>query len=262
MISSDPQRLITRTRFQSPEGLIYRIAESAVVPGKTTKNGVDTPGSIEVTVFADEAGDKYNIKKTDFTIPGFKSDASRFKNIYARSSTDMTGGFVGKMKTILPADKATAIAKARHMEMESKYIQAEGVCMGDDAIKVCAGAMISITIEKSSRFSGNYLVTQARHDIVGGQYTVWFNASGNAPETLLSLVQASDAQYSAKINGVVVAIVTDVADPDKIGRVKVKYPWLAKDGADIQSDWARVGAVGAGKKYGIAFIPKVGDESL
>lgn len=108
--SSDPQRLITRTRFESPDGLIYRISESVVVPGKSTKSGVETPGSLEVTVFADEAGDKYNIKKTDFTIPGFKNDAARFKNIYARSSTDMAGGFVGKRKTVLPADKQTALA--------------------------------------------------------------------------------------------------------------------------------------------------------
>jgi hypothetical protein len=107
--STEPQRLITRTRFETPEGLIYRISESVVIPGKTIKNGVETPGSIETTVFADEAGDKYNIKKSDFTIPGFKSDANRFKNFYARSSTDITGGFVGKQKTVLPADRQTAL---------------------------------------------------------------------------------------------------------------------------------------------------------
>jgi hypothetical protein len=107
--SSDPQRLIIRTRFETPEGLIYRIPESVVVPGKTIKDGKEVPGSLETTVFADEAGEKYNIKKTDFTIPGFKNDASRFKSIYARSSTDMIGGFVGKRKTVLPADKAAAL---------------------------------------------------------------------------------------------------------------------------------------------------------
>jgi hypothetical protein len=107
--STDPQRLIVRTRFESPDGLIYRISESIVVPGKTVKDGVETPGSIEATVFADEAGDKYNIKKTDFTIPGFKNDADRYKGFYARSSSDMTGGFVGKQKTVSSADKQTAL---------------------------------------------------------------------------------------------------------------------------------------------------------
>jgi len=107
--STEPQRLITRTRFESPEGLIYRISESVVVPGKTVLNGVGAPGSIEVQVTADEAGEKYNIKKSDFTIPGFKSDVNRYKNFYARSLTDMAGGFVGKIKTVLPANKQTAL---------------------------------------------------------------------------------------------------------------------------------------------------------
>ncbi len=103
--SSEPQRLITRTRFETPEGLIYRIPESIVVPGKTINNGIETPGSIEVEVFADEPGDKFNIGKTDFTIPGFKNDSERYKNFYAKSSTDMSGGFVGKMKTISENEK-------------------------------------------------------------------------------------------------------------------------------------------------------------
>jgi hypothetical protein len=107
--SPDPQRLIVRTRFETPEGLIYRIPESVVIPGRTTKNGVDTPGSIEVEVFADEAGEKFNIKKTDFTVPGFKNDQARYKGIYARSSTEMTGGFIGKKKKVAEADKKEAL---------------------------------------------------------------------------------------------------------------------------------------------------------
>ncbi len=98
--SSESQRLIVRTRFETKEGLIYRIAESVAVPGN---------GSVEAEIFADESGDKYNIKKTDFTIPGFKNDANRYKNFYARSVTDITGGFVGKRKTVLPNEKQMAL---------------------------------------------------------------------------------------------------------------------------------------------------------
>ncbi len=117
--SSEPQRLIARTRFESPEGLVYRIPESVVVPGSSTKNGVSTPGSVEVEVFADEPGEKYNIKKTDFTIPGFKNDSARYKGFYARSSTEMAGGFVGKMKTVLPEEKEKALLTA---ESQAKQI--------------------------------------------------------------------------------------------------------------------------------------------
>jgi len=109
--STEPQKLIIRTRFETKDGLIFRIPESIVVPGMTTKDGKTVPGSIEVTVYADEAGEKYNIDKTDFTIPGFKSDAKRYAGFYARSSTDITGGFVGKRKTVSDEQKTAALQK-------------------------------------------------------------------------------------------------------------------------------------------------------
>ena len=109
--STEPQRLIVRTRFESTDGLLYRIPESVIVPGKVVKNGISTPGSIEVLVFADEAGEKYNIKKTDFKIPGFKNDAIRYKEFYARSSTEMEGGFIGKMKTVSQTEKEQVLSK-------------------------------------------------------------------------------------------------------------------------------------------------------
>lgn len=96
------QRLIKNTRFQTPEGLIYRINESVVVPGK---KDASTPGSVTVTVFADEVGEKYNIGLKDFSIPGFKGDP-KFTTIYARSKTEMVGGFVGTVKKVAEADKA------------------------------------------------------------------------------------------------------------------------------------------------------------
>lgn len=103
--SSEPQRLIIRTRFESPEGLIYRIPESIVVPGKTA-NG---PGQIEVQVFADEPGEKYNIEKQDFTVPGFKNDSARYKGFYAKGVTEMSGGFVGKIKRVEPNLKKSTL---------------------------------------------------------------------------------------------------------------------------------------------------------
>ena len=138
--STEPQRLIVRTRFETKDGLLYRIPESVVVPGKSVKAGVETPGSIEVEIFADEAGGKYNIGKTDFTVPGFKSDANRYKNFYARSVTDMTGGFVGKRKTVSASEKESALGNMRgdmesavKKELESKI--PEGVVLLEGAIR-------------------------------------------------------------------------------------------------------------------------------
>jgi uncharacterized protein involved in type VI secretion and phage assembly len=58
---------------------------------------------------------------------------------------------------------------------------------------------------------------------------------------------------------VVIGIVTDANDPEKMGRVKIKYPWLSDD---YVSDWARVVCPGAGKDRGWVALPEVGDEVL
>ncbi|MEK7514651.1 MAG: hypothetical protein AAB587_02405 [Patescibacteria group bacterium] len=101
------QRLVKNTRFETPTGLIFRIQESVVVPGKKTSGSGSLPGSMEVSVYADEAGEKYNIALSDFTVPGFKGTA-RFQNFYARSKTPMTGGFIGNMKLVGESDLAQA----------------------------------------------------------------------------------------------------------------------------------------------------------
>ncbi|HEY4486892.1 MAG TPA: hypothetical protein VJB70_04140 [Candidatus Paceibacterota bacterium] len=101
--STASQRLIKNTRFETPEGLVFRIRESVVVPGQTVAQGQKIPGSIEATIFADEAGDKYNSELTDFTVPGFKG-TPRYDKFYARSKTEISGGFSGVQKIVPEED--------------------------------------------------------------------------------------------------------------------------------------------------------------
>lgn len=62
-----------------------------------------------------------------------------------------------------------------------------------------------------------------------------------------------------RVYGAVVGIVTSIDDPDALGKVKVRYPWL-KD--NIESPWARVVSFMAGPQRGGVFRPEVGDEVL
>ncbi len=103
--SSASQRLIKNTRFESPNGDIYRIRGSITVPGKH-KDG--TPGSIDVTVYADDPGKELNISapKTKFTIPGLKGDP-RYDAFYAELKTPITGGFVG-VRAVVNKDELNA----------------------------------------------------------------------------------------------------------------------------------------------------------
>ncbi|MBA3733043.1 hypothetical protein H0W91_01570 [Patescibacteria group bacterium] len=104
---SQPQRLVATTRFQTADGLIFRLLKDVSVPGNIVKDGKTVAGSIEVLVEADKTGASYNIGLKDFTIPGFKGDP-KFSTIYARSKTEMTGGFSGMQKVVSNEDKAAA----------------------------------------------------------------------------------------------------------------------------------------------------------
>jgi len=97
--NSQSQRLIKNTRFETPDGLVYRVQESITVPGQKTIGGEKIPGSIEAMIYADEPGEKYNIGLRDFTIPGFRG-TPRYDSFYARSKTEMTGGFSGVVKVV------------------------------------------------------------------------------------------------------------------------------------------------------------------
>lgn len=59
--------------------------------------------------------------------------------------------------------------------------------------------------------------------------------------------------------GVVVGVVTDNQDPEGLGRVRLRFPWLS---GEHTSAWARVAAPMAGPSRGAYFLPEVEDEVL
>jgi uncharacterized protein involved in type VI secretion and phage assembly len=73
--------------------------------------------------------------------------------------------------------------------------------------------------------------------------------------SLLDLVE--EGRTKTKIYGGVIGTVTNNQDPDNLGRVKVKFPWLSDED---ESNWARIVSPMAGKEKGIFFLPEVGDE--
>lgn len=75
--------------------------------------------------------------------------------------------------------------------------------------------------------------------------------------SLLEALGASDRPERQRFAGVFVAVVTNNQDPEKLGRVRIKYPWLSDDD---ESDWARVAVPMAGNGRGTFFLPEVGDE--
>jgi len=61
------------------------------------------------------------------------------------------------------------------------------------------------------------------------------------------------------VKGLAIAVVTQNNDPDKLCRVKVRFPWHEKP---AESYWARLATPMAGADRGLVAIPEVGDEVL
>ena len=93
-----PQTLINNTRFATPEGLIFRIHSPVTIPAASA-NG---PGTVTVSVFADQPGVNYNVNPTTFTVPGLQGGSS-YTLVTAKSNAAMTGGFSGTRPAVSQA---------------------------------------------------------------------------------------------------------------------------------------------------------------
>lgn len=114
--STQTQRLIAGTRFADDTGRIYRLTSSVVIPGYTLTNSKITPGSITISITADQPGQTYNVSKSDpvsdFKIVAYKNTA-KYDTMYGRIASDISGGFVGAKKTIDPKLLASTTAELK-----------------------------------------------------------------------------------------------------------------------------------------------------
>jgi uncharacterized protein involved in type VI secretion and phage assembly len=77
--------------------------------------------------------------------------------------------------------------------------------------------------------------------------------------SILDAFQDEDYKPVSPVSGLAPGIVTNNKDPKKMGRVKIKFPWLSDKN---ESDWARVASLMTGKQMGTFFLPEVNDEVL
>ncbi|MGH8899276.1 MAG: VgrG-related protein [Egibacteraceae bacterium] len=149
-----------------------------------------------------------------------------------------------------------AAAKAMAEQVAGAFAELEGVARGNPKLR--AGAAVSLSLV-GPPFDGKYRLTSTRHayDPHAG-YTTALVASGRQERSLLSLASGGTTN-GRPIAGVVNATVTDVNDPDQLGRVKLMFPWLSDT---YVSDWTRVTQPGAGPDRGAMVLPEVNDEVL
>ncbi|CAB4677651.1 unannotated protein [freshwater metagenome] len=117
----------------------------------------------------------------------------------------------------------------------------------------------AISISKAGVLTGEYTVTSSTHTFEPRSfgYRTQIMCAGYEDRTLMGLQGAAESTF--KLNGVYPAIVTDVEDPEFLGRVLLSFPWLSET---FVSTWARVVQQGAGEGLGMQIMPEPTDEVL
>lgn len=214
------QKLIATTRFESPEGKIFRIDKSVEIPSGSKNN----PGTIKAKVFADKAGQDYNIEPARFTVPGLK-DSSRYTEIYAVSESPFTGGGVGLSKIVTEGDIAIASSKSLNkltsnlkdainskaedlkiigyndINIESRSTSVDAEQVADSVVAVTKGSLSTIgfaeqdlmdlILSKLNKDSNTYAIKEGSLEIAYDDIT--FNIADNK---MSFKVKASGTAYS------------------------------------------------------------------
>lgn len=122
--SSNSQKIVVNTRFLSKEGQLFKIAESITIPGFSRVEGKDVPGEVTATVYADVAGEEYNIGASSFTLPGLQGHP-KYASVYARSTKAMSGGIDKDVLYFSESDYITAkdkLVKIAEEESEQDFL--------------------------------------------------------------------------------------------------------------------------------------------
>lgn len=134
---------------------------------------------------------------------------------------------------VVNQQEANLMAAARMDELSGALLEVEGSVFRRPDVK--AGRLLTLA-GLGERYSGTYLVTAVTHrysptDGLEAHFAVRGLRNGSLSELV------GQGQPDPRWFGVVPAVVTNNEDPKKLGRVRVKFPWLTDD---TESDWARV----------------------
>jgi uncharacterized protein involved in type VI secretion and phage assembly len=159
-------------------------------------------------------------------------------------------------------DEATELSEVLRDRTVAAAITARGVVEGAPALK----PGVSVRVSGVGPLAGTYHVTEVEHHFRRTGVQTRFVAGDRRPRSLVdTLAGGTNGTPTERVNttfhhtGLVVGDVTNIKDPEQMGRVKVRYPGLS---SEQESGWARVLTMGGGKERGMVFLPEVGDEVL
>lgn len=162
------------------------------------------------------------------------------------------------VETGTPYDKQNEVkfaADALADDVTSSFAELEVIVRGNPKLR--PGVPVALA-DVGQPFEGKYTVTSVRHVFGDGKhYESWVTVSGRQWRSLYGLTSGG-ADTAPRLPSVANALVTDVNDPLKQGRVRLRFPWL--DDSYV-SDWTRTVQMG-GLGGGGVFPMDVNDEVL
>jgi phage protein D/phage baseplate assembly protein gpV len=190
----------------------------------------------------------------DPAVQDLGSDAPLVTGSHKKAKSAFGKALVVGSSGVRDSSEAKALAGSLARDLLGDACTARGETYGNPNVK--PGTMVEVA-NLGSKLSGKYYVTEVEHVFgVDRPLVTRFTVSGHR-QTGLSSTTPVQGSSSWGRDGVVVGVVTNVKDPEKLGRVKVKFPTL---GDSIESHWARVVLPGAGSTRGFDFLPEVNDE--
>src|SRR5690554_5012999 len=190
-------------------------------------------------------------------------------NSYMRVAKDRSSG-IYKEPAKLPAGRAmldeSDIMATTRAHFSRVYSQSSVFEAVSNTCAIRVGELVTTRLPESLQKDcgpdlGRYRVLSITHIVdQKGLYRNKFKGVAGASETL----PLPDG-FKAPMAFPEPATVTDNADPDKLGRVQVRFFWQDQDAA---SNWMRVQTPGAGtsavieKNRGFWFVPEIGDQVM
>ncbi|MEY2664445.1 MAG: hypothetical protein RIT04_253 [Candidatus Parcubacteria bacterium] len=191
--SATPQKIVAGTRLSNTKGLIYRTQTAVTIPAMRGTGSKAVAGSVDVKVIADQAGANYNATLTDLTgdfkIVAYKG-TTKYTTIFARSKTDLVGGYSGvstvpdktalattqkglsqTLKAQLLADSKTLIPKgyvSYNAADQISYTMIDPVAKGTSSASVGVKATYSTYIFKSVDLVNTFAKDQVAQFPSGG----------------------------------------------------------------------------------------------
>jgi hypothetical protein len=204
------------------------------------------------------------------TVSGWDAKTSRTIEGSATLSDDVLGataGLANQVKSFAPTlaqehrtsaiplvipGEAAVVAGAALSRAASGALRAE--MEGPAQWKVQPGDTVEVA--DCGELDGKYVVSAIEHRVEAGTSSTRLIAGSRHPD---GIAGSGGGMLHGRTPGLLMAKVTNIDDPENLGRVKVKFLGLDES---QESEWARVLSMAAGPNTGATMLPEVNDEVL